>query len=76
MQEYKAPSPPLADIPSPRPGFAGDHTRSITVSTPTTASGGIMRFAKVRLSCLGCKAPLDQPAGQKGTPLCKHCLDK
>ena len=54
----------------------GDHTRSILVSTPTGASGGIMRFAKVRLSCLGCKAPLDKPAGEGGTPLCKHCLPK
>ena len=31
---------------------------------------------QVRLSCLGCKAPLDKPAGEGGAPLCKHCLPK
>lgn len=45
--------------------FSGDHTRSIKISTPT--SGGMMRFAKVRLSCLGCKSPIKQGA------LCKNC---
>ena len=32
----------------------GDHTRSISISTPS--SGGIMKFAKKKLSCIGCKA--------------------
>lgn len=45
--------------------FTGDHTRSIKIATPT--SGGMMRFAKVRLSCLGCKATIKTGA------LCKHC---
>ncbi|GAX78824.1 hypothetical protein CEUSTIGMA_g6261.t1 [Chlamydomonas eustigma] len=61
---------------NPKELLSGDHTRSILVSTPTVASGGIMRFAKVRLSCLGCKAPLDKPVGEGKTPLCKHCLPK
>ncbi|KAK9824535.1 hypothetical protein WJX72_011160 [[Myrmecia] bisecta] len=52
--------------------LSGAHTRSITVSTPSLASGGIMKFAKVRLSCLGCKATL--PPGE--TSLCKHCQTK
>ena len=47
----------------------GEHTRSVIVSTPSAASGGIMKFAKTRSKCLGCKAPLD-----KGfTTLCEHC---
>ena len=51
---------------------AGDHTRSITVSTPSLAAGGIMKFAKVRYSCLGCKATL----APGDTTLCKHCRAK
>lgn len=69
---------------NPKELLSGDHTRSILVSTPTIASGGIMKFAKVRLSCLGCKAPLgkeDMPEGSgdtslNRTPLCKHCRSK
>ena len=71
---------------NPRELLSGDHTRSILVSTPTVASGGIMKFAKVRLSCLGCKAPLgrdDMPEGtnvdhssENRTPLCRHCRSK
>lgn len=48
----------------------GDHTRCIAVSTPSNAAGGIMRFAKVTLSCLSCKAPL--ASGTKDS-LCGHC---
>lgn len=46
--------------------FAGEHTRSIKVVTPKT--GGMMRFTKIRLSCLGCKSPISSGA------LCKYCL--
>jgi DNA polymerase delta subunit 1 len=45
--------------------------RAIAVATPSSASGGIMRFAKVKAQCLGCRAPL-QEAGS-GVSLCKHC---
>jgi DNA polymerase delta subunit 1 len=59
----------------------GAHTRSISVATPSSASGGIMRFAKVKLTCLGCRAPLPAPpAGAKpgasastSGSLCQHC---
>ena len=51
---------------------AGDHTRSIQVSTPSLAAGGIMQYAKVRLACLGCKAMLSK--GE--TTLCQHCKSK
>ncbi|GAB4815412.1 hypothetical protein N2152v2_002458 [Parachlorella kessleri] len=53
-------------------GRLGAHTRSILVSTPSAASGGIMKFAQKRLTCLGCKAPL--PGGE--ATVCKHCKDK
>lgn len=55
-----------------RLGAAGEHTRSIALATPSLAAGGIMRFAKVRLACLGCRAPL--PADS--TDLCEHCRPK
>lgn len=47
--------------------FHGDHTRSI--SNPTPSTGGMMRFAKVTLKCLGCKTPITD--AQK--TLCDHC---
>ncbi|CAI6000367.1 unnamed protein product [Closterium sp. NIES-65] len=50
--------------------LSGAHTRAVSISTPST--GGIMRFAKVRLSCLGCKTPL---SGNSQT-LCVHCMDR
>lgn len=42
------------------------------MSTPSLAAGGIMKFAKVKLACLGCKATLS--AGE--TTLCSHCKSK
>ena len=36
--------------------IAGDHTRTISVAVPTT--GGLMKFAVKRATCLGCKVPL------------------
>eukprot|EP00798_Chlamydomonas_sp_ICE-L_P006994 gene6994-1643_t len=57
---------------NPKDLLTGDHTRSIMVATPTTG-GGIMRFAKVRLSCLSCKAPLTKPGESS---LCGHCQPK
>ena len=47
---------------NPRELLQGEHTRSIALSTPTAAAGGIMRFAKVKRTCLGCKAPLPEAA--------------
>jgi len=48
----------------------GEHTRSIAVTTPSNVKGGIMAFAKKKVSCLGCKAPI-----ASGT-LCDHCAPK
>ncbi len=39
------------------------------MATPSSGSGGIMKFAKVKLGCMSCKAPL--PSGE--TSLCGNC---
>lgn len=39
----------------------GDHTRTVNIATPTI--GGLMKFAVVTATCLGCKSPL--PKGGK-----------
>lgn len=48
--------------------FVGDHTRTVAIVTPK--SGGMMKFAKVGLSCLGCKSPIKTGA------LCRYCVAK
>lgn len=48
--------------------FVGEHTRAISVVTPK--KGGLMKFAKVRLSCLGCKSAITEGA------VCKYCVSK
>jgi hypothetical protein len=65
---------PDTPCPATPPPPAGAHTRSISVATPSTAAGGIMKFAKVRPSCLACKAPLKE--ARKGHSLCEHCAPK
>ncbi|KAI8471465.1 MAG: DNA polymerase delta subunit one [Monoraphidium minutum] len=45
-------------LKNPKELLSGAHTRSISVATPSSASGGIMRFAKIKLTCLACRAPL------------------
>lgn len=51
--------------------FHGDHTRQIARAAPTT--GGLMKFAKVTLTCLGCKAPLKADGD---APVCRNCKPK
>jgi DNA polymerase delta subunit 1 len=34
----------------------GSHTRSVSISTPSNS--GIMKFAKKRASCIGCRTPI------------------
>ena len=50
----------------------GDHTRSISLGKASQAAGGIMKFAKVQLSCMACKSPL----GPHHTSLCPNCQSK
>ncbi|KAF3440626.1 hypothetical protein FNV43_RR18910 [Rhamnella rubrinervis] len=45
----------------------GSHTMSVTISTPST--GGIVKFAKKQLTCIGCKALLSNT----DRTLCSHC---
>ncbi|XP_068652015.1 DNA polymerase delta catalytic subunit-like isoform X2 [Aristolochia californica] len=45
----------------------GSHTRAVSISTPST--GGIMKFAKKQLSCIGCKALISN----SDQTLCLHC---
>jgi len=52
----------------------GDHTLSIAQPTPTAKAGGIMQFAKVRLSCVGCRASITDE--RQSRSLCAHCLTK
>eukprot|EP00916_Digyalum_oweni_P020012 GHVL01033474.1.p1 GENE.GHVL01033474.1~~GHVL01033474.1.p1 ORF type:complete len:611 (+),score=103.67 GHVL01033474.1:1405-3237(+) len=46
--------------------FEGDHTRKVTVPTPTT--GGLAKFTQKVLTCLGCKAV------SKDGAFCERCL--
>eukprot|EP01062_Namystynia_karyoxenos_P069723 TRINITY_DN65187_c0_g1_i1.p1 TRINITY_DN65187_c0_g1~~TRINITY_DN65187_c0_g1_i1.p1 ORF type:complete len:1051 (+),score=390.01 TRINITY_DN65187_c0_g1_i1:107-3259(+) len=48
--------------------FVGEHTRQMAKVAPT--KGGIMKFAKVMLSCLGCRNGMADGEG----PLCKQCV--
>lgn len=57
---------------NPRELLTGAHTRSIIVATPSAAAGSILMFAKKKLTCLGCKAPLPGSA----QTLCSHCKSK
>ncbi|KAK9843469.1 hypothetical protein WJX81_004288 [Elliptochloris bilobata] len=57
---------------NPKDLMSGDHTRSITVAKLSKQAGGIMSFAKVRPTCLACKAPLEGSA----VDLCPHCRPK
>lgn len=52
----------------------GDHTRAISQPTPTAAGGGIMRFARVRLSCVGCRSPIADEGASRA--LCEHCISR
>jgi DNA polymerase delta subunit 1 len=37
---------------------AGDHTRTISIVTPTV--GGLMKFAVKKVTCMGCRTPLNK----------------
>jgi DNA polymerase delta subunit 1 len=59
-----------AILPRPEVLLSGDHTRTISVPTPSV--GGIMKFAVKTLTCLGCKTPLPKN-GPSGQAVCVHC---
>ena len=49
----------------------GDHTRHVAVQLPSQAAGGLMKFIKVKKTCLACRSTVE------GTEaLCRACTDK
>eukprot|EP00760_Papus_ankaliazontas_P000551 PhM_4_TR10095/c0_g1_i1/m.19641/K02327/POLD1; DNA polymerase delta subunit 1 len=61
-------------IDNPDSLLNGDHTRHISVALPNKVAGGIMKFAKVNLQCLGCRSPLSAADGTRA--VCKNCQDQ
>lgn len=49
----------------------GEHTRHIAVALPPSNAGGLMRFVKIKKTCLGCKASVEGNAA-----LCAMCEEK
>lgn len=53
--------------------LVGEHTRTISVPTPSSsAGGGIMKFAVKKITCLGCKTPLKDQEAAVGA-VCANC---
>lgn len=50
--------------------LTGDHTRTISVAAPSV--GGLMKFAKKTMTCMGCKTPLNK-AHDKDGAVCENC---
>ena len=48
----------------------GDHTRHIAISAPSKNAGGLMKFVKIQLQCVSCRAVIKEGA------LCENCKDK
>lgn len=51
----------------------GDHTRSISLAVPT--GGGLMKFAKKTMTCMGCKKPLTGKEESAGA-VCSNCAPR
>ncbi|RDI76401.1 hypothetical protein Vi05172_g13608 [Venturia inaequalis] len=50
--------------------LTGEHTRTISVAAPTM--GGLMKFAKKTMTCMGCKKPLVSAEEKEGA-VCSNC---
>ena len=50
--------------------LTGEHTRSISIAAPTL--GGLTKFAKKTLTCMGCKKPLTSKEEAAGA-VCRDC---
>ncbi|CAD2217661.1 DNA polymerase delta subunit 1 [Angomonas deanei] len=48
----------------------GDHTRHIVISAPSKNAGGLMKFVKVQLQCISCRAAIKEGA------LCENCQSR
>ncbi|KAH8663934.1 DNA polymerase delta catalytic subunit [Xylariales sp. PMI_506] len=53
--------------------LTGDHTRAISVAAPTV--GGLMKFAKKTMTCMGCKKPLVGKEESLGA-VCSNCAPR
>ncbi|KAH7033452.1 DNA polymerase delta catalytic subunit [Microdochium trichocladiopsis] len=53
--------------------LTGDHTRSISVAAPSV--GGLMKFAKKTMTCMGCKKPLVGKEESAGA-VCSNCAPR
>ncbi|KAI2784895.1 DNA polymerase family B-domain-containing protein [Daldinia loculata] len=53
--------------------LTGDHTRSVSVAAPTV--GGLMKFAKKTMTCMGCKKPLVSKE-ESGGAVCLDCAPR
>ncbi|KAH0836609.1 hypothetical protein J3R83DRAFT_8309 [Lanmaoa asiatica] len=51
--------------------LSGDHTRSITIATPTV--GGLMKFAVKTVTCLACKTALRSNNSVSNGAVCNNC---
>ncbi|KAI2464890.1 DNA polymerase family B-domain-containing protein [Annulohypoxylon bovei var. microspora] len=51
----------------------GDHTRAISVAAPTV--GGLMKFTKKTMTCMGCKKPLVSKEESNGA-VCSDCAPR
>lgn len=68
-------APPLLRVfegvlEDPRVLLNGDHTRHIVIAAPSKNAGGLMKFVRVQLQCMSCRASITEGA------LCAHCQDK
>ncbi|KAI8959084.1 DNA polymerase family B-domain-containing protein [Daldinia sp. FL1419] len=53
--------------------LTGDHTRAISVAAPTV--GGLMKFTKKTMTCMGCKKPLSSKEESNGA-VCSNCAPR
>lgn len=53
--------------------LTGAHTRTISVAAPTV--GGLMKFAKKTMTCMGCKKPLTGK-GESAGAVCSNCAPR
>ena len=53
--------------------FHGEHTRKLSISTPSAMTGGIMAFAVKQTTCMACKSVMSASDLGESKTLCRHC---
>ena len=51
----------------------GEHTRKLSISTPSAMTGGIMAFAVKQTTCMACKSVMSASDLGESKTLCRHC---